>query len=239
MIYGNAVMLGGGGGGITTTDAILRVQAPAGSTVTINKGTVTKTDLGHENADDNSVYDYYFIIHASQFDSQNAWTVTATLSGDTASDTIIIDSANEYDVMLRYWNGELYDAGNQYTSVTGGWDVTKNNNMSCSFNSNNIAFNYSGNYAHGIIATANKISINDFNTLYATFSVTNHGSNGNISFGISNIQATDDTSFVAYTKDTSTGSKTISVDISAYNGDYYVVLSDYWSTATVTKMWME
>lgn len=95
-------MVGGGGGGLKATDALLRVQAPAGSTVTISKGTTTKTDLGHENADDNTVYDYYFIIHQSQFDSVNPWTVTATLSGDTASDTIIIDTADEYDLILNY-----------------------------------------------------------------------------------------------------------------------------------------
>lgn len=95
-------MVGGGGGGLKATDALLRVQAPAGSTVTITKGTTTKTDLGHENADDHTVYDYYFIIHASQFDSVNAWTVTATLGAQTKSDTIIIDSADEYDVVLSY-----------------------------------------------------------------------------------------------------------------------------------------
>ena len=92
----------GGGGGLKATDALLRVQAPANSTVTITKGTVTKTDLGHENADDHEVYDYYFIIHQSQFDSVNPWTVTATLGGDSASDTIIINAADEYDMELSY-----------------------------------------------------------------------------------------------------------------------------------------
>lgn len=92
----------GGGGGLQSTDAILRVIAPAGSTVTISKGGVSKSDHGHENAADTSLYDYYFIIHASQFDSVNPWTVTATLGSDTASDTVVIDSADEYDVVLDY-----------------------------------------------------------------------------------------------------------------------------------------
>lgn len=94
-------MVGGGGGGLKATDALLRVQAPAGSTVTITKGTTTKTDLGHENADDHTVYDYYFIIHQSQFDSVNPWTVTATLGSDSTSDTIIIDTADEYNIVMR------------------------------------------------------------------------------------------------------------------------------------------
>ena len=52
-------------GGLSASDALLRVQAPAGSTVTITKGTVTKSATGHENAEDHSVYDYYFVIHES------------------------------------------------------------------------------------------------------------------------------------------------------------------------------
>lgn len=92
----------GGGGGLSATDAILRVIAPAGSTVTIAKGSVSKSDAGHENASDTSLYDYYFIIHASQFDSVTPWTVTATLGTQSISDTITIDSADEYDMELSY-----------------------------------------------------------------------------------------------------------------------------------------
>ena len=91
-----------GGGGLSDTDALLRVVAPAGSLVTITKGTLTKTDHGHENASDPLTYDYYFIIHQSQFDSINAWTVTATLNGQTASNTIIIDASDEYDLVMSY-----------------------------------------------------------------------------------------------------------------------------------------
>lgn len=92
----------GGGGGLQSTDAILRVIAPAGSTVTISKGGVSKSDLGHENAADHTLYDYYFIIHASQFDSVNPWTVTATLGTQSISNSIIIDTADEYDIVLSY-----------------------------------------------------------------------------------------------------------------------------------------
>lgn len=110
----------GGGGGLSATDAILRVIAPAGSTVTISKGSVSKSDAGHENASDNSVYDYYFIIHSSQFDSINAWTVTATLGYESTTKTIIIDSADEYDVVI-YEYGLLYNSGlytDRYTHGT-------------------------------------------------------------------------------------------------------------------------
>ena len=96
-------MVGGGsGGGMSATDAILRVQAPAGSTVTISKGGVSKSDAGHENADDNTVYDYYFIIHQSQFDSVNPWAVVSTLGIYSKSQTVIIDTADEYNLAVTY-----------------------------------------------------------------------------------------------------------------------------------------
>lgn len=91
----------GGGVGLKDTDAVLRVIAPAGSVVTISRGGVSKSDNGHENASDNTLYDYYFIIHQSQF-SATAWTVTATLGTQSINDTIVIDSAYEYDVVLSY-----------------------------------------------------------------------------------------------------------------------------------------
>ena len=92
----------GGGGSFTATDAILRVQAPSLSTVTISKGGVTKSDQGHENKDRPTIYDYYFIIHQSQFDSVNAWTVMATRGTESNSTTIIINASDEYNVSIGY-----------------------------------------------------------------------------------------------------------------------------------------
>ena len=110
---------GGGGGGLKDTDALLRVQAPAGSVVTITKGATTKTDLGHENADDHTVYDYYFIIHQSQFDS-TAWTVSASDGTNTVSKTIVINAADEYDVVLDYYpTGDLIPTMTSATTPSG------------------------------------------------------------------------------------------------------------------------
>lgn len=118
-------MVGGGsGGGLSSTDALLRVQATAGSLVTISKAGITKTDQGHENADDSTVYDYYFIVHQSQFDSSNPWTVTATLGYFASSDIIIINASNEYDMTLtplvpsEYQAVEyLQSSGTQYINI--------------------------------------------------------------------------------------------------------------------------
>lgn len=125
----------GGGGSFTATDAILRVQAPANSVVTISKGATTKTDLGHENLNRPTTYNYYFIIHQSQFDSMNAWTVTATRGTDTNSTTVIINVSDEYDVSIGYHvpigvyqEVEYLESDGNQSIATGatnttGWDV--------------------------------------------------------------------------------------------------------------------
>ena len=100
-MIGRTNAFSGGGGGCADTDAMVRVMAPAGSTVTFSRGAVTKTSTGHQNADDASVYDYYFIVPASAF-SSSPWTVTATLGADTETQTIIVNAADEYDVLITY-----------------------------------------------------------------------------------------------------------------------------------------
>lgn len=119
-------MVGGGGGGLTATDAMLRVQATANAVVTITKGSVTKTDLGHENADSPNAFDYYFIIPQSLFDSVNPWTVTATLGTKTQSGTIIIDSASEYNMNLSFHVPNEYQEV-EFLSSTGTQYITLGN----------------------------------------------------------------------------------------------------------------
>ena len=164
----------GGGGGLQSTDAILRVIAPAGSTVTISKGGVSKSDAGHENAADNTLYDYYFIIHASQFDSVNPWTVTASLGGQSISDTIVVDSADEYDIELVY-GIYLYNNGDLCTDVTGGWgnsgwSVTGESSVGATYNTTSIKMN--GVQAKNVIAAP----VNKFNIAFSSVRI-----KGNIS----------------------------------------------------------
>lgn len=91
----------GGGESFKPTDAILKVIAPAHSLVTISKGSVSKSNNGHENEHDTSLYDYYFIIHQSQFDAINPWTVTAINGSGISSTTVIVDAPDDYDIALN------------------------------------------------------------------------------------------------------------------------------------------
>lgn len=104
-------MVGGGGGKLKDSDAVLVVTVPTGSTVTATKGGTTLTPTMWVKAADNTLDCAIFSIPASQFDSTTPWTVTATLGTETASDTVTVNAANEYDLMISY---KLYVVQNGY-----------------------------------------------------------------------------------------------------------------------------
>ena len=113
----------GGSGGPSSSDAILTVTVPTGSTVTATRGGVTLTPTMWVQAADNTFDCALFVIAPSLFDSQNAWTVTATLGTDTASDTVTISSNEQYDVYLTFIpylikNGVVRTGFNFSNSVT-------------------------------------------------------------------------------------------------------------------------
>lgn len=239
-------MVGGGGGGLSATDALLRVQAPAGSTVTISKGTTTKTDLGHENADDHSVYDYYFIIHASQFDSVNPWTVTASLAGeDDVTDTIIIDAADEYNLVMKF-GLYIYNRG-VVSSAAGSLVVGKNDGVTPTRTAN--ADNYymkgvgTGYYgANGTTVSDNLIDVTNYTKLCAVFSTfTKTSGNAFAQIGVATAKAN---SFSPIWQGIPTPNETVSVDISTISGTRYVGFGGGGNTNqtwefNIIKLWLE
>lgn len=111
---------GAGGGHLNDTDALLRVSAPTGSTITMAKGGVTVAVLaatkGHTNASDATLADWYYGISSGNYGS---WTVTAAKDGESASKTVTVDNAKQYDVSLSYAlylisNGQLQSGYNLY-----------------------------------------------------------------------------------------------------------------------------
>ena len=93
----------GGSGGLSANGAVLRITAPTGSTITLTKGGVTVAALaaakGHTNASDATFADWYYSVSSGNYGS---WTVTAARDGETASRTVTVDSAKQYDVFLAY-----------------------------------------------------------------------------------------------------------------------------------------
>ena len=101
-IIGNPLLVGGGGGNISNNDAILVVVAKTGAVITVTKGSVSLTPTMWAWNSDNNYDCALFVVPSNMFDAVNAWTVSATLSGNVNSKTIIIDSAKEYEVSIDY-----------------------------------------------------------------------------------------------------------------------------------------
>ena len=93
----------GGGSGLSVNEAVLRITAETGSTITLAKGGVTVATLasgkGHTNAADSTVADWYYPISASNYGS---WTITATNGSNTSSKTVTVNAAKQYDVLLTF-----------------------------------------------------------------------------------------------------------------------------------------
>lgn len=239
----------GGGGGLQDTDALLRVQAPAGSVVTITKGGMTKTDHGHENADDNSVYDYYFVIHQSQFDSVNPWTVTATLDTQTATSTIIIDSADEYDVELSY-RFYLYNYGTIETAISGGLVTGGNYGISPTrtFNADNFYMRGAGasqSGANGTEVTDNLIDLTPYSKLCAVFSaLSTTGTTTSAYIGVTSQKADGRRSAFTAFEIANSANTVCELDISSLNSQYYVGVGGAGNTNltwsfNLVELWLE
>ena len=110
---------GGGGGGLSPNSAVIHVTAPVGSTISFAKGGVVAKvfgpDKSHVNSADASLADWYYSVSQNNY---GTWTVTATLGTDTASDTVTIDSNEQYDLMLSFLVPGAYQAV-EYLQGTG------------------------------------------------------------------------------------------------------------------------
>ena len=241
----------GGGSGLQDTDAVLRVQAPAGSVVTITKGGATKTDAGHVNISDSSVYDYYFIIHQSQFDSVNPWTVTATLNGQTASGTIIINLADEYDILLAY-ELHLYTVGDQSGWTALGWKYdTSASGLSAraptiTYGSAHMEVAITSGGSYSGVAYHAKVDLTSFSVVRLTGSFS--GSAVLSENGLFIVDRVGESGYdnidVAKKTVSSAGSLDWTLDISNLTGEYYVCIatarnSGYQSTFSITGVWLE
>lgn len=142
---------------------------------------------------------------------------------------------------VDWWNGELYDAGNQYESFTGGWFANPNTSAYVVFNADNIQFvNGENTQTAAAIYTQNKIDITRFSKLRIKGTVTNFDGN-NIKFGLTNSNTTGySPSFVASAQVSKTGSMDAELYISDVpDGGYYVAVWSKYANFKITQIMLE
>lgn len=214
-------MVGGGGGGsIKDTDAILTVTVPTGSTVTATKGGVTLTPTMWVQAADNTLDCALFVIAPSMFDSQNAWTVTATLGTSTASNTVMISSNEQYDLFLSY-RIYIYRRGYINTALTGGltnsgYTYASNSAKVATYNSDNIYISQ----AYACAGTSQAIDLTNYSTIYYVSRADSPSSPSNPWLGIASTKNLSN--YLVQIKPGSVTEVTKSADISNLTGNYYI-----------------
>lgn len=168
-------------------------------------------------------------------------TVTSKAYGSTTITVSVAEGTNHeapnqvtYAVTVDY--AYLYKNGDQKASITGGWYTVAGQIGNVAYNDNSITVSQTQN-AEGFVECATRNKINLTNCKAIKINVTGFSGKGKGHFAISN-------SFWSATRVAEVsvaGSGTITLDVSAISGSYYVSLWGYWSptwNATFDKVYL-
>ena len=154
----------GGGGVGGTAFAYIRVAYPVGGTVSCTDGRKTFV------AKDTSGVYVFGVPYAA------TWTLTATIGGATASNTVTITDMYQVEsIVLATWDGIVFNNGDQKTAITGGWYA--NGNMTYSNKTARSDGSVTSTAIHLIIAnttqssfitTRNKVNVSGFSKMAYT-----------------------------------------------------------------------
>lgn len=210
---------GGGAASGGVKGAVIGVTFPVGATVSVSNGTKTYTS---KDTDGNTA----FIVEAG------TWTVTATDGVDSDSKEVTVEEKDFTSVELTFWNGELYVAGREYESVTGGWQARgwkydsggKALAPTLTKNETSMTMTISGSVSGGIVEIAKDVNLNEWNEIVVIVESLTKSLTG---------QAAERTSLVVTDRTETYGSSRVAqkainsfvvgenvLDISSVNGNY-------------------
>ena len=237
----------GGGGGISGNRAVLVARVPSGSTVTATKDGVVLTPMMwvSETYPDQDIA--LFVFSPAQFDSINPWTITATDGTDTASETVLITTNKEYDVVIEYIS-YIYRASSgicllatnssvwSKTNGQGGvYETASYGNSGLQMAINDTLTNWSYfmavQYApNNVVSMLDFSGINTVSIFVDSMIVSGSGVRGCIALSTTKLQGADDSgnsektfiqSAVCDIASTPVGNR-VDIDVSGYTGQYYL-----------------
>jgi hypothetical protein len=147
------------------------------------------------------------------------------ISGAWVEETVKSYQGGEW---VDWWNGPLYEPGNTYDGITGGWENWFSSGGSFVVGASSLNFNYSesGGGSGTPLATKKKIELTGFSELSVKVTNFTKSNNGMFWFGVTDTTYSDNSAlsngFIAHTVVTADGKW--SVDVSELSGEYYIVL---------------
>lgn len=206
---------GGGGGG--KLFAIIAVTYPAGSVCTCSNGTKT---LKAKDTSGKALFNV---------PSAGTWTVSCTDGSSTVSKSVTITAAGQVESVKLSYDLILYDSGDEYTDITGGWSgfACYSGTSKGTFTKNSSSIYIKSNGSKGAqsiaAAPANKIDITDISTLKVNVTSFNVQSEYRSYFLLSSSRDTSSVSNAAASIEIK-GTGEIALDVSGLSGSYYVIV---------------
>ena len=170
------------------------------------------------------------------------------ISGVWARKTAYIYKDGVWVQFSSDWDGTLYDSGDEYEYITGGWASQKfatNVSGTGTMSKDDTCITLTAQNSASISAyTVNKIDLTDYSTLYVRIiSLNKTGSWRFQARIIDGLSASDYESYIGYV-DIGSGAGTYSIDISKITGEHYISV-DEWCADSFSyvmkfdKVWLE
>ena len=184
---------------------------------------------------------------------KNALTVYPTLCQQYISATWARKTAYIYKdgVWVQFssdWDGTLYDSGDEYEYITGGWASQKfytNVSGTGTMSKDATCITLTAQNKSSISAyTVNKIDLTDYSTLYVRIiSLNKTGSWRFQARIIDGLSPSDYDSYIGYV-DIGSGAGTYSIDVSGITGEHYISVDEWCSDSfsyvmKFDKVWLE
>ena len=149
------------------------------------------------------------------------------------------------DAWVDWWNGELYDSGNKFVSITGGWYTDSlSDNGSATIGGVSIDITYTAvASAYTVVTTNNEIDMSRYTSLCFDMEVSSHYNeyNNYAVVGVTGVQGQSDNGqnvFISSTRPNVDGKRRkVSVDISTVDKGYVTISGIL--KAKIFKIWME
>ena len=198
--------------------AIIGIEYPAGSIATVtqnNWSQIAKNTSGHS----------LFYLP-----SNGTYNCSITNGKDTASKNVTITTKEQCEKINLSYGTILYEKGNYYTNITGGWGNSTFANLStgsCTRNSDNISLTCVSDTARGAsFYTENAIDIGAFSKLSITVTNVIHYGTGYCGIGLfstASISSKEPNYYYSVRSNTSSEQEYL-FDISSLAGSYWIVV---------------
>lgn len=217
----------GNGGGTGKAFAAISVTYPVGSICTATNGRKTVK------AKDTTGKWLCFIPEDGE------WIITATNGSISTSQRVFVESRTTYTVKLAF--GKLFENGDQFDYVTGGWQCINAYDSQCQLGTMTIGNDIrvslgSGANQAAFASPKNRIDLTEYNTLRIHVSDSNQNPPWIYVYISSVNNTTMRTNNVASFGGNSTIGGNIEIDISKITGSYYIAIGAA-HFASATALW--